>query len=110
MSLKYKINIKDRRKELGLSQEALAEIVGVSQRQISKYETGQSDLSAETLNSLADALDTTADYLLGRIEKPERPLRGEYDLDDVEREAVMILRSRPVRERQKLLDVWKVLA
>lgn len=109
MDIKRKSHIRDRRKALGLSQAALAEIIGTSQRQVSKYETGQSDISGDVLNLLADALDTTVDYLLERTDYPERPLRGEYDLNEIEREAIEILRSKPITERQKVIDILKVL-
>lgn len=71
--------IQERRKALSLSQEDLAEVIGTNQKQISKYETGKNDPTGDVLIALADALDTTVDYLLGRTNTPDRPLRG-FDL------------------------------
>ena len=46
-------NIRCRRTELKLSQEAVAERLGVSRQAVSKWETGQSEPSAEKLMGLA---------------------------------------------------------
>jgi transcriptional regulator with XRE-family HTH domain len=48
--------IKNRRKELGLSQEQLAERVGVSYQQIQRYENGGSMLNVENIQRMAKAL------------------------------------------------------
>lgn len=105
----YKRRYSHRRKELGLSQEELADMVGKTQRLISLYETGKSDASGEVIISLAKALETTSDYLLYLSSDPNRPLGNEHDLDDLEYEAVMLLRSMPAKERRTAVDLWKVL-
>lgn len=48
--------IRKRRKELGLSQEQLSEMVGVSYQQIQRYENGNSMLNVENIQRLAKAL------------------------------------------------------
>jgi len=48
--------IRNRRKELGLSQEQLAERVGVSYQQIQRYENGGSMLNVENIQRVAQAL------------------------------------------------------
>lgn len=48
--------IRDRRKELGYSQEQLAEKVGVSYQQIQRYENGSSMLNVENIQRIAKAL------------------------------------------------------
>lgn len=52
-------NIRNRRVELGLTQQALAGQIGVSYQQIQKYETGANRVSAARLLDLAAALDST---------------------------------------------------
>lgn len=47
-------NIKIKRKELKLSQEYIAEQLGVSRQAVSKWETGQSEPTAKNLRELAD--------------------------------------------------------
>lgn len=48
--------IRKRRKELGLSQEQLAEKVGVSYQQIQRYENGSSMLNVENVQRIAKIL------------------------------------------------------
>ncbi len=48
--------IKLRRKELGISQEKLAESVGVSHQQVQRYENGLSMLNVENVQVIADIL------------------------------------------------------
>ncbi len=52
-----KNNLKEARKELGLSQAALAEMVGVSRNTISSIETGQFNPTAKLALILCTALD-----------------------------------------------------
>lgn len=48
--------IKKRRKELGISQEKLAEILGVTYQQVQRYEKGINKLNVENIQFVADAL------------------------------------------------------
>jgi len=52
------------RKKAGLSQEALAEKIGVSRQAISKWETGEASPEISKLPLLARAFNVTADWLL----------------------------------------------
>lgn len=52
------------RKAKGLSQEELADRVGVSRQAVSKWESGQSAPDLDRLLALRTQLDTSADYLL----------------------------------------------
>jgi len=72
------------RKARGLSQEELAKFVNTTKGTISNYENGYSTPSNEMLLKLADVLNTTTDYLLGRTDDPSRPddLDIPYDPDD----------------------------
>jgi transcriptional regulator with XRE-family HTH domain len=56
--------IRARRQEIGVSQERLAEAIGVTFQQVQKYEKGINRVSAATLYAIADALDTTVAQLL----------------------------------------------
>lgn len=55
-----------RRKQLGLSQESLAEKIQVSRQAVSKWETGEAMPDMTKLIALADALEMTLDALCGR--------------------------------------------
>jgi transcriptional regulator with XRE-family HTH domain len=50
----------------GLSQNQLAARSGVNASQVNRYEKGITEPTATRLGQLADALDVTADFLLGR--------------------------------------------
>jgi transcriptional regulator with XRE-family HTH domain len=56
--------IKDLRKEKGWSQADLGKKVGVHQRYVSTWETGQNIPQAETLIRLSQVLEVSVDYLL----------------------------------------------
>ena len=57
--------IRELRIGLSMSQSDLADRVGVAQNTISQYENGLSELSMAVLFRIAQALETTSDYLLG---------------------------------------------
>lgn len=59
------------RKRCGLSQEALAERLGVSRQAVSKWETGDAEPELSKLRLLADAFGVTADWLLSEEGMPE---------------------------------------
>lgn len=63
--------IRDRRKEIHLSQEKVAEKAGVSTNTISRIEGGQTAMSIEIFMKLVEILDTDANQLLGTAALPE---------------------------------------
>ena len=103
--------IRERRKTLDISQTQLAQRVGISQKQISKYETGEDEPGSAILAALANALSTSTDWLLGLTEdvKPGGIDRG-LDLDETEREALQILRRCHVEKRSKIIEFMKMAA
>ena len=52
--------IKECRKRMGLSQEALAELIGLSFQQVQKYESGVNRLNTDKLQAIANALSVPA--------------------------------------------------
>lgn len=98
-----------RRNQLKISQEDLAHRLGTNQTQISRYERGENNPSSEILGRFADLLDTTSDYLLGRTDIPERPLRGEGDLEKSETELIRLLRRQDPETRQRIFNAIKAL-
>lgn len=57
--------LKELRLEKNLSQNELAEKLGVSQKSISNWETGVREADFETLEKMTKFFNVTADYLLG---------------------------------------------
>ena len=70
------------RKALGLSQEQLAEQIGVSRQSISKWETGQSAPELDKLVALSRVFGISTDELLGNVRQanedspPSSPANG----------------------------------
>ena len=58
-------NIMRQRKRKGLTQEQLASAIGISQASMSKYETGDLQISAEMIIQFASALKVNFNAILG---------------------------------------------
>ena len=58
------------RKLQKITEQELGEQLSVSGQQVLRYETGQSDMTTDTLRKIADFFDVSADYLLGRADVP----------------------------------------
>lgn len=58
--------LKDLRAESGKSQRELAKLVGCSQANIARWENGDCEPLASWVVKLADALNCSCDYLLGK--------------------------------------------
>ncbi len=57
--------IRELRKKARLSQQALADHIGVFRNTISNWETGYSQISLENAKKVAEYFGVTIDYLLG---------------------------------------------
>lgn len=69
--------IKQRRKEMGLTADTLAEKLGVSRSTIFRYEKGDIDkIPAESLSIIAAALNTTPAYLIGWKDDGQQSFHG----------------------------------
>lgn len=64
--VKFSTRLRELRKRHGLSQNALAEIIGTSKSSINMYERGDREPGFETLEAFADFFNVNMDYLLGR--------------------------------------------
>ena len=97
------------RKERGLTQQALAEQVGMHISQIRRYESGQSQPTLDTIRKLAVALSVSADMLLSEDQErgPDEDLKLQFEavirLDPEEKKVIrsviesMILRHEARR-------------
>lgn len=61
----FGVKIIELRKESGLSQAKLAEMAGVTQQTLSRYEKGERQASLDFVITVADIFRVSADYLLG---------------------------------------------
>ena len=90
--------IRKYRKAKGLSQEALAEIVGISVTHMSHVETGNTKLSLQVLVDIAAALEVGCDNLL---------FDGPSDRSGKEAEILEILATCTSEQLPVLLDLLK---
>lgn len=73
--MKLTEKLQNLRKENNLSQEKLAELVGVSRQSVSKWEIGLSKPDTNNLMHLADVYNISLDELIGAAE-PAKQLHG----------------------------------
>lgn len=64
--------LKALRKEKGLKQKEMAELLGCTDRNYQKMEYGDINVPGLTLIQLADYFDVSLDYLVGRSEERRR--------------------------------------
>lgn len=97
-------NLRQLRMSKGISQEKLAELVGVSQQAINRYENHKFEPDISTLILLADHFNTTVDYLIGHA-----PTDGaeELELDKEEWELLRNYRGLTRKEKDSILLVMK---
>ena len=62
------------RESVKLSQVKMADLLGVKQSSINRYEQGLSAPSLEALVKYADYFDVSMDYIFGRTDKPQGKL------------------------------------
>lgn len=66
-----KNRIKDLREDSDLTQQQIADAIGITQRKYSYIETGIQPLTDEILVKLADYYDVSIDYILIRTNDPK---------------------------------------
>ena len=69
------MKIRNRRKELGLSQERLAEAIGITYQQLQRYEGGKGHLNTDRLQALTGARDVPMSYLFEETSEERIKLR-----------------------------------
>lgn len=60
--------LKELRLERGFTQSQIAQLLGVNQTAVGKYERGELEPNIETLKKLADFFECSIDYLTGRAD------------------------------------------
>ena len=66
----FSIRLRAMRERRNLKQSELAELAGLQAAAVSHFETGRRAPSFDNLRRLADTLNVTTDYLIGRIDDP----------------------------------------
>lgn len=65
MISKFNIVFKELKKESGLSDKKLGELIGVSHSTICRWENGQSDIKSNDLIKVAQFFGVTLEYMVG---------------------------------------------
>lgn len=96
------LRIATRRKALGMNQTQLAELFGLTQQTMAKYESGQLRVDVAMLAQLSDTLGLSIEELIGRKKstKPTAQKRGPTPRIQQQLEAVSAL----PRARQRLVS------
>lgn len=108
--------IRQRRWLVGMTQQQLAEHVGIKFQQIQKYETGANRVSASRLWDIASTLDVSINFFFDGLQA-EKGVKIQSDampsnlMDD--KEALDLVRSYyaiPENQRRRLFDLARVLS
>lgn len=96
---KFSQVIKKLRKEKGLTQQELADVVGITATGVSYWESGNAIPNTETLKKLANYFGVTVNYLLG--------IKDNFEEEDNSRTAILFRKAEQVdpKEKDKLLDI-----
>lgn len=105
--------LKEIRKKNNISQEVLAEMLGVTRANISSLEKEKSYLTAKMIDKLVKIFNCSADYLLGYVnEEGNVEIWHEYDTLSDEEKRVLDYYSRLSEENQdyirgKMVEFYK---
>lgn len=113
------LRIRMRRKELGISQERLAESIGLTFQQVQKYERAANRVSASKLWEMSRALNTTIAYFYEGLSDTPEPVGSNQPRETVQDflmtpEGLELASSFPRithgRVRRKILDLVRVMS
>ncbi len=104
--------IRHRRWMIAMTQQQLADKVGIKFQQIQKYETGMNRVSASRLWDIADALGVTIAFFFEGLAEGDVPKAPGADRM-ADKEALELVRSYyaiPEAQRRRLFDLARVLS
>jgi Predicted transcriptional regulators len=113
------LRIRMRRKELGISQERLAESIGLTFQQVQKYERAANRVSASKLWEMSRALNTSISYFYEGLSDTPEPAGSNLPRETVQdflmtAEGLELASSFPKipqgRLRRKILDLVRVMS
>jgi transcriptional regulator with XRE-family HTH domain len=107
--------VRHRRWLVGMTQQQLAEKVGIKFQQIQKYETGANRVSASRLWDISEAMDVPVNFFFeGLDDQNDVVAEGQVPSDLLgDKEALDLIRSYyaiPENQRRKLFDLARVLS
>ncbi|WP_299788888.1 helix-turn-helix transcriptional regulator [uncultured Marivita sp.] len=111
--------IRHRRWLVGMTQQQLAEKVGIKFQQIQKYETGANRVSASRLWDIADALEVPVAFFFEGMEDAQEKQASGLPTEAIpadllgDKEALDLIRSYysiPENQRRRLFELARVLS
>ena len=108
--------VRHRRWLIGMTQQQLAEQVGIKFQQIQKYETGANRISASRLWDIAEALDVPVSFFFEGLEETQKEDAGKKSVPAElmgDKEALDLVRSYyaiPENQRRRLFELARVLS
>jgi transcriptional regulator with XRE-family HTH domain len=104
--------IRHRRWMIGMTQQQLADKVGIKFQQIQKYETGMNRVSASRLWDIAETLGVEISFFFEGLSEGAAPAPVQADIM-ADKEALDLVRSYyaiPEAQRRRLFDLARVLS
>lgn len=101
----FKLRLKDLREEKGVSQQQLANILGISQGSVGNWESGIREPNFETIKKIADYFAVSTDYLLGRTDEPNQST--DQQLEGIEFALFGEIKELTEDEKQDILNFVK---
>ena len=112
--------VRQRRWMVGMTQQQLADKVGIKFQQIQKYETGMNRVSASRLWDIAHAMNVTINFFFEGLDADTRDAamanmqqtaeQGDLMVDREAQELVRSYYSIPEEQRRRLFDLARVLS
>lgn len=109
--------IRHRRWMVGMTQQQLAEKVGIKFQQIQKYETGMNRVSASRLWDISEALEVPVSFFFDGIDDEDAvaahtssSIPGDIMADKEALELVRSYYSIPENQRRRLFELARVLS
>ncbi|WP_298678031.1 helix-turn-helix transcriptional regulator [uncultured Lentibacter sp.] len=108
--------LRQRRWLVGMTQQQLAEKVGIKFQQIQKYETGANRVSASRLWDISEVLDVPVSHFFEAMEAAELPGPKDESIPAdllADKEAMDLIRSYysiPENQRKRLFELARVLS
>ena len=103
-------NLKLLRRERGISQQKLADAIGMSQQSINQYENHDTEPDLMTLAKLADYFETSIDYIVGYTDvRDSSEPTSAYHLNADEGDVITKYRALTPKERACVAQVIDTL-
>ena len=105
--------IRHRRWMIGMTQQQLAEKVGIKFQQIQKYETGANRVSASRLWDIAEAMETPVSFYfegLTEVRPDAAVVEGDILADKEALQLVRAYYAMPENQRRQIFELARVLS